>query len=64
MKTQKTFDNQELLTYIVKNLLTDRFNSNNIIVVDKIELADFKTKSFIAVLEAIKADAKKIIVII
>ena len=55
--------NKKVVKAAVKNLLTDRFNSNNIIVVDKIELADFKTKSFIAVLEAIKADAKKIIVI-
>ena len=55
--------NKKVVKAAVKNLLTDRYNSNNIIVVDKIELADFKTKSFIAVLEAIKADAKKIIVI-
>ena len=55
--------NKKVVKAAVKNLLTDRFNSNNLIVVDKIELADFKTKSFIAVLEAIKADAKKIIVI-
>ena len=55
--------NKKVVKAAVRNLLTDRFNSNNLIVVDKIELADFKTKSFIAVLNAIKADAKKVIVI-
>ena len=55
--------NKKVVKAAVKNLLTDRFNSNNLIVVDKIELADFNTKSFIAVLNAIKADAKKVIVI-
>ena len=55
--------NKKVVKAAVKNLLTDRFNSKNIIVVDKIELADFKTKNLVAVLNAIKADAKKIIII-
>lgn len=55
--------NKKVVKAAIKNLLTDRYNSNNIIVVDKIELADFKTKSAVAVLNAVKADAKKVIVI-
>lgn len=55
--------NKKVVKAALKNLLTDRYNSNNIIVVDKIELADFKTKGLVAVLDAIKADAKKVIVI-
>ena len=55
--------NKKVVKAAVRNLLTDRFNSNNLIVVDQIELPDFKTKSFVAVLNAIKADAKKVIVI-
>ena len=55
--------NKKVVKAAVRNLLTDRLNSNNIIVVDKIELAEAKTKNFVAVLNAIKADAKKIIVI-
>ena len=41
--------NKKVVKAAVKNLLTDRFNSKNIIVVDKIELADFKTKNLVAV---------------
>lgn len=55
--------NKKVVKAAVKNLLTDRYNSNNIIVVDKIELEDFKTKNVINVLNAIKADAKKVIII-
>lgn len=55
--------NKKVVKAALRNLLTDRYNSNNLIVVDKIELADFKTKGFVEVLNAIKADAKKVIVI-
>lgn len=55
--------NKKVVKAAVKNLLTDRYNSNNIIVVDKIELEDFKTKNVINVLNAVKADAKKVIII-
>ena len=39
--------NKKVVKAALRNLLTDRYNSNNLIVVDKIELADFKTKNLV-----------------
>lgn len=55
--------NKKVVKAALRCLLTDRYNNNNLIVVDKIELADFKTKSCVEVLKAVNANAKKIIVI-
>ncbi len=55
--------NKKVVKVALRNLLTNRFQNNQLIVVDKVELADFKTKSCVAFLNAVKADAKKVIVI-
>lgn len=55
--------NKKVVKSALRNLLTDRFNSQKLIIVDKIELENFKTKNLVTVLDAIKAESKKIIVI-
>ena len=55
--------NKKVIKAALRNLLTNRYQNNNLIVVDKIELADFKTKNCVEFLKAVNADAKKIIVI-
>lgn len=55
--------NKKVVKAALRNLLTNRYQNNNLIVVDKIELADFKTKNCVEFLKAVNADAKKIIVI-
>ncbi len=56
--------NKKVVQLATKSLLSDKLANNAIIVVDKIELADNKTKSFVQVMNAIGAtENKKIIVI-
>ncbi len=55
--------NKKVIKAALKNLLTDRYQSNNLIVVDKVELADFKTKNCVEFLNAINANGNKVIVI-
>lgn len=55
--------NKKVVKLALKSLLTSRFQSNNIVVVDKIELADFRTKSFVEVLKNLNAYDKKVVVI-
>ncbi|MFA6843368.1 MAG: 50S ribosomal protein L4 [Bacilli bacterium] len=57
--------NKKVVQGCTRMLLTDRLNSNNIIVVDDFKLEDAKTKGFIQILNNIKADIdnKKILVI-
>ena len=56
-------EHKKVVKAALRNLLTNRYQNNNLIVVDKIELADFKTKNCVEFLKAVNADAKKIIVI-
>ncbi len=55
--------NKKVVKNALRSLLASRFQSNDIIVVDKIELADFKTKSLVQVLENLNAVNRKIVVI-
>jgi large subunit ribosomal protein L4 len=55
--------NKKVVKLALKSLLTSRFQSNNIVVVDKIEIADFRTKSFVEVLKNLNAYDKKVVVI-
>ncbi|HOH18305.1 MAG TPA: 50S ribosomal protein L4, partial [Bacilli bacterium] len=55
--------NRKVVQLAVKSLLSDRFKKKNIIVLDKLELADFRTKSFVAVLNNLKIVGKTIFII-
>ena len=46
----------------MKSALTTKVNDNEFIVVDKIELAEAKTKNIVAMLKALGADKKALIV--
>lgn len=54
--------NKKVVQLAVKSLLSDKLKNDNLVVVDKIELNDYKTKSFVEVLNNLNA-SKKIIVI-
>lgn len=54
--------NRKVVQLAVKSLLSDRFKNKNIVVLDKIELADFRTKSLIAVLNNLKVDGKALLI--
>ncbi|MGD9605753.1 MAG: 50S ribosomal protein L4 [Bacilli bacterium] len=54
--------NRKVMQLAVKSLLSDRFKNKNIIVLDKIELADFRTKSFVNVLDNLKIVGKTIFI--
>lgn len=56
--------NKKVVKVAVKSLLSDKFANNNLIVVDKFELADAKTKLFIEVMDNIGAYVNKKIVVI
>jgi len=55
--------NRKIVKAALRSLLSDRFKSNNLVVVDKIELEDFKTKNLVSVLNNLKATEKKVVVI-
>ncbi len=55
--------NRKLVKVALRSLLTDRFNKGNLVVVDKIVLDGFKTKSLVEVLKNLGAIEKKVIVI-
>ena len=55
--------NRKVVKAALRSLLSDRVKSKNLVVVDKIELDDFKTKSLVAVLNNLKAMDKKVVVI-
>lgn len=54
--------NKKVVKLAIKSLLTDKFVNNNIIVVDKIQLEDYKTKGLIAVLNNLNAKGKIIVI--
>lgn len=54
--------NKKVVQVALRSLLTDRFANKNIVVVDKIELSDFKTKGLVEVLTNLKVADKKVIV--
>lgn len=55
--------NKKLVKVAIRNLLTNRYNTNNLVVVDKIALEDFKTKSLVEVLNNLSVMDKKVVVI-
>ena len=55
--------NKKVVKLATKMVLSDRLANNNFVVVDKIELADNKTKSFVNVLDAIGANVNKKIIV-
>ena len=55
--------NKKVVKAATRMILSDRLASNNLVVVDKIELADCKTKSFVAVLDALNANVNKKIIV-
>ncbi len=55
--------NKKVVRNALRSLLTSRFNSNDLVVVDKIVLEDFKTKSLLNVLNNLNVGNKKIVVI-
>ena len=56
--------NKKVVQLATKSLLSDKLANNNLIVVDKFELAEAKTKNFIQVMDAIGANENKKIVVI
>lgn len=50
--------NRKVVKEAVRSLLASRFLSNNLVVVDKIELPDFKTKNMVEVLKNLKLEGK------
>lgn len=53
--------NKKVAKLALKSLLSDRFKNKQLILVDKIELEDFKTKGLIQVLKNLKIEGKVII---
>lgn len=54
--------NKKVVKLALKSLLTDRFSNEKIIVVDKIVLDSFKTKSLIEVLGNLNAEGKILVI--
>lgn len=55
--------NRKVVKLALKSLLTDRFRSGNLVVVDKFELENHKTKNFVEILKNLNAYDKKVMVI-
>ena len=56
--------NKKVVQLATKSLLSDKLANNSLIVVDKFELAEAKTKNFVQVMHAIGANENKKIVVI
>ena len=54
--------NKKVAKLALKSLLTDKFANKNIIVVDKFELADFKTKTLVEILGNLNAQGKIVVI--
>lgn len=54
--------NKKVVKLAIKSLLSDKFVNNNIIVVDKIQLEDYKTKGLVAVLNNLNAKGKIVVI--
>lgn len=55
--------NKKVVRLAMKSVLSEKVRENAFIVLDKIELDNFKTKSFVEVLNNIKADGKVLVVL-
>ena len=56
--------NKKVVQLATKSLLSDKLANNNLIVVDKFELAEAKTKNFVQIMDAIGANENKKIIVI
>ena len=54
--------NKKVVKLALKSILSDKFANKNIVVVDRIELEDFKTKGLIEVLGNLKVEGKILII--
>jgi large subunit ribosomal protein L4 len=54
--------NRKVVKEALRSLLSSRLQNNNLIVVDKIALPDFKTKSMVEVLKNLKLEGKILII--
>jgi large subunit ribosomal protein L4 len=54
--------NKKVVKLALKSLLTDRFVNKNLIIVDKFELEDFKTKTLVQILNNLNAKGKIIVI--
>lgn len=54
--------NKKVVKLALKSLLTDKFVNKNIIVVDKFELENFKTKTLVEILNNLNAKGKIVII--
>lgn len=54
--------NKKIKNIALKSVLSDKFNENNLIVLDNLEFEQPKTKEMVKVLEALKVDKKALIV--
>lgn len=54
--------NRKVVQLALKSLLSDKFKNKNIVVVDKFELEDYKTKSLVNVLDNLKVSGKIIVI--
>jgi large subunit ribosomal protein L4 len=54
--------NKKVAQLAMRSLLSDKFKNKNIVVVDKFELSDFKTKTFIDILNNLKVNGKVIVI--
>ncbi|HEY8396136.1 MAG TPA: 50S ribosomal protein L4 [Bacilli bacterium] len=54
--------NRKVVKEAVRSLLSSRLQSNNLVVVDKIALEDFKTKSMVSVLKNLKVEGKILVI--
>ena len=55
--------NKKVVKLATKSILSDKLSNNNLVIVDKIELADHKTKGLVEVLNNLKANENKKIII-
>src|SRR5690554_157763 len=62
-RSYKVKINRKVVQLALKSLLTDRFKSGNLVVVDIFDLEDFKTKKFVEILKNLNAYDKKVLVI-
>ena len=54
--------NRKVVKLALKSLLSDKFKNNNILVVDKFELDNFKTKTFVEIMNNLKVKGKVVVI--
>lgn len=54
--------NKKVVKLAVKSLLSSRFATKDLVVVDEFQLEDFKTKTLVAILENLKVEGKTLVI--